>query len=81
MKGGGYLAKSSTMVFAPVNGEMIEANQELEANASLINEDCYGAGWMFKIQPSDIIEFDDLIHGREAVEKWLKADIEKYGSE
>ena len=68
-------------VFAPVNGEMIEANQELEANASLINEDCYGAGWMFKIQPSDITEFDDLIHGREAVEKWLKADIEKYGSE
>jgi len=65
-------------VFAPVNGEMIEANQDLESNAALINEDCYGAGWMFKIQPGDMAEFDDLIHGQEAVEKWLKADIEKY---
>ena len=68
-------------VYAPVNGQMIEANQDLEANAALINEDCYGAGWMFKIRPSNMAEVDDLIYGQEAVEKWLKADIEKYGSE
>lgn len=68
-------------VYAPVNGEMIEANQDLEANAALINEDCYGAGWMFKVQPSDMSEVDDLLYGQESVEKWLKADIEKYGPE
>ena len=65
-------------VFAPVNREMIEANQELETNAALINEDCYGKGWMYKIQTDDISEVENLIHGAEAVEKWLLADIEKY---
>jgi glycine cleavage system H protein len=65
-------------IFAPVNGELIESNEELEANAALINEDCYGKGWMYKIQPDDMAEVEDLIHGAEAVEKWLLADIEKY---
>jgi len=68
-------------VFAPVNGEMIEANQELEANAALINEDCYGAGWMFKVKPSDPVEVEALLFGQDAVEKWLKADIEKYAKD
>ena len=74
VESGKWLGKA----YAPVNGEMIEANQDLEANAALINEDCYGAGWMFKIRPSNMAEVDDLIYGQEAVEKWLKADIEKY---
>ncbi|CAB1078354.1 hypothetical protein JY97_04510 [Alkalispirochaeta odontotermitis] len=65
-------------IFAPVNGELIESNGELEANAALINEDCYGKGWMYKIQPVNLDEVKDLIHGAEAVEKWLLADIEKY---
>jgi glycine cleavage system H protein len=65
-------------VFAPVNGELLEANEELEANTTLINEDCYGKGWMFKVQPNDMAEIKDLLYGREAVENWLKADIEKY---
>lgn len=68
-------------VYAPVNGKLIEANQELEASATLINEDCYGKGWMFKLQPDDMAEVEDLLHGQEAVEKWLRADIEKYASE
>jgi len=65
-------------VYAPVNGELAETNTELEATPGLINEDCYGKGWMFKIRPADMSEVDDLIQGSEAVEKWLVADIEKY---
>ncbi|MCP4626875.1 MAG: glycine cleavage system protein GcvH [bacterium] len=65
-------------VFAPVNGELLESNEELESSATLINQDCYGEGWMYKIQPSNLTEIDDLIHGSEAVEKWVLADIEKY---
>ncbi len=67
-------------VFAPVNGMVLESNEALENNAMLINEDCYGKGWMYKIQPDDISEVDDLIHGEEAVKSWLAADIEKYSS-
>ena len=65
-------------IFAPVNGELLESNEELEASATLINQDCYGEGWMYKIQPAYMAEVEELIHGAEAVEKWLLADIEKY---
>jgi glycine cleavage system H protein len=68
-------------VYAPVNGVVAEANEELESNPALINEDCYGKGWMYRIQPNDMGEVEDLIKGREAVEKWLLADIEKYKQE
>ena len=65
-------------LFAPVNGEIADTNTELETNPGLINEDCYGKGWMFKIRPNDMAELDDLIRGAEAVEKWVLEDIEKY---
>jgi glycine cleavage system H protein len=65
-------------VFAPVSGELAAANEELEANPGLINDDCYGKGWLYKIKPSDKGEIQKLMHGHEAVEKWLLADIEKY---
>ena len=46
-----------------------------------INEDCYGAGWLFKIKPDDLSELDSLISGPDAIEKWILADIEKYAEE
>jgi len=65
-------------IYAPVNGEISAVNEELEDNPTLINEDPYGTGWMFKIMPDDIGEVDNLIHDVEAIEKWILADIEKY---
>ncbi len=65
-------------IFAPVNGVLAVSNQELETNPKLINDDCYGRGWMYKIKPDDPNEIQNLIHGAEGVEKWLLADIEKY---
>lgn len=74
LESGKWLGK----VFAPVNGELVEVNEELETSPELINQDCYGKGWMYKIDPSDKSELGDLIQGQEAVEKWVLADIEKY---
>ena len=68
-------------VYAPVNGEIVGSNEELETDPELINQDCYGKGWMYKIRPNDMGEVDSLIHGSDAVEKWLLADIEKYKQE
>jgi glycine cleavage system H protein len=68
-------------VFAPVNGELAESNEELEKDPMLINQKCYDAGWMYKIRPDDKSEVKNLIHGTEAVEKWLMADIERYKNE
>lgn len=68
-------------VYAPVNGEIADSNEGLETDPELINQDCYGKGWMYKIRPNDMGEIDSLIHGSDAVEKWLLADIEKYKQE
>ena len=68
-------------VYGPVNGELAAVNEELEENPGLINEDCYGQGWMYKIKPDDKAELQNLIKEPDAVEKWLLADIEKYAEE
>ena len=65
-------------VYAPVNGELIEGNEALETDPGIINQDCYGQGWMYKIKPVDMDEAENLIHGVEAIEKWVSDDIEKY---
>jgi glycine cleavage system H protein len=77
MESGKWLGK----VYAPVNGEIAAVNEELETNPGLINEDCYGNGWLYKIRPDDKGEMESLIHGAGAIEKWLLADIEKYAEE
>ncbi|PKN65888.1 MAG: glycine cleavage system protein H [Deltaproteobacteria bacterium HGW-Deltaproteobacteria-15] len=65
-------------VYGPVNGELAAVNEELESNPGLINEDCYGKGWLYKIKPQDKGEMSKLIHGPQALEKWMVAEIEKY---
>jgi glycine cleavage system H protein len=67
--------------YSPVDGTLESANQELEASPTLINQDCYGKGWMFKIRPKDMTQVQKLIHGPEAVEPWLIADVKKYKQE
>lgn len=77
LESGKWLGK----VFAPVNGELEAVNEELETNPGLINDDCYGEGWMYKIKPDDKSEIENLIRGAEALEKWVLEDIEKYSKE
>jgi glycine cleavage system H protein len=68
-------------VYAPVSGELVAVNEALETNPGLINSDCYGKGWMYKIKPTDMADIQKLIRGREAVEKWILADMEKYADQ
>jgi len=61
--------KTVSDLFMPVNGEITEFNEELEASPELVNEDPYGAGWMIKIRlagdlPSDLLsaeEYSELV--------------------
>jgi glycine cleavage system H protein len=68
-------------VYAPVNGELMASNEALESDPGLINLDCYGEGWMYKIQPNNMGEINDLLHASADIEKWLLADIERYKQE
>ena len=46
---------------APVAGEVVAINEELFDQPEIINEDCYGAGWILKIKPSNANEIDSLL--------------------
>lgn len=53
--------KTAADIYAPISGEVIEVNKQLESRPDLINEDPYGDGWICRIKPSDIDELDGLL--------------------
>lgn len=53
--------KSVSDVFAPVSGEVLEANDMLEDQPELVNEDPYGDGWICVIRPTDSSELANLM--------------------
>jgi glycine cleavage system H protein len=53
--------KAASDLFAPLSGEIVEANSELENAPEQANTDPYGSGWMIKIRASDPGELDKLM--------------------
>ncbi len=53
--------KAASDVFAPVSGEVIAANAEVEATPGLINEDALGQGWLFRVRLADAAELERLM--------------------
>ena len=53
--------KAASDTYAPVTGEVIEVNEELEDSPDRINDDPYNDGWMYKIQMDDPDEVSDLL--------------------
>lgn len=53
--------KTVADAFMPLSGEVIEVNEELEAEPQSVNTDPYGKGWMIKIRLSNPAEVDDLL--------------------
>ncbi len=54
-------AKTVAELFAPISGELIEANAELEDRPELVNESPYGDGWIVRVRCSDPSELDTLM--------------------
>ncbi len=52
--------KAVSELFAPLGGEVVEKNGELDAAPESLNEDPY-AGWMIKIRPTNPADFDALL--------------------
>lgn len=53
--------KAASEVYAPVSGEVIEVNGDLEAAPGTINEDPAGAGWFMKLKITNTAELDALM--------------------
>lgn len=57
--------KTVSDLYLPVDGEILEFNNELETNPELVNDDPYGKGWMVKISVSNIAQLDTLLSASE----------------
>ncbi|MEJ2765987.1 glycine cleavage system protein GcvH [Photobacterium sp. MCCC 1A19761] len=53
--------KAASDIYAPVTGEILEINEELEESPELINEEPYEGGWIAKIKVADVEELAKLI--------------------
>ena len=53
--------KAASDIYAPVGGEVVEVNPEVEADPALVNTDPYGKGWIFKLRVKDAAEVASLM--------------------
>ena len=54
--------KAASDVYSPVTGTVIKVNSALTDKPETINEDAYGEGWLYVVQPSDLaVELEDLL--------------------
>jgi glycine cleavage system H protein len=53
--------KAASDIYAPVGGTIIAINKVLEDAPETVNQDPYGDGWFFRIQPNDLGDLDELL--------------------
>ena len=53
--------KAVSDLFAPLAGEVVEANDALSASPELVNSDPYGGGWMLRLRVDDVAQLDELL--------------------
>lgn len=57
--------KAVSELYAPVTGTVTEVNTRLADEANLVNQDCYGAGWMIKIKITNAAEANALLNSKD----------------
>ena len=53
--------KAASDVYAPIGGEIVSVNEELEDSPELVNSDPFGDGWLFRIKADDAQEVEGLL--------------------
>jgi len=53
--------KAVSDLYAPVSGDIVDVNHDLADRPELVNEDCYGDGWIVAIAPTDPADVEELL--------------------
>ena len=61
--------KAASDIYAPVGGEVIAINDQLEDEPETVNADPYNDGWFFKLQPTDLSELDALLSAEDYLQQ------------
>ncbi len=56
--------KTAADIFSPVDGAVVEVNQELISAPELINQDAYGKGWIFRVKLQHPSQWDALLDAK-----------------
>jgi glycine cleavage system H protein len=64
--------KAAFDIYAPVSGTIARVNDTAAKSPQLVNQDCYGSGWLFAVAPSAPQELDSLLSA-EAYAKQVQA--------
>lgn len=62
--------KASSDIYAPISGEIVEVNEGLIEKPEVINQSPYDLGWISKIKPSKMEEFESLMT-REEYDRYI----------
>ncbi len=65
--------KAASDVYSPLSGEVVAVNEALADAPETVNDDPYGAGWLFKLRPADALELDQLLDA-EAYHKAIESE-------
>ena len=68
--------KAASDVSAPISGEIIEVNEKVVEDSSLMNSDPYGEGWIAKIKIDDSSELKNIMDGKAYTEHSKQRDAE-----
>ncbi len=53
--------KAASDVYAPIAGEVVEVNEGLSDSPETVNQDAFGTGWIFRMQPSNATDLEELM--------------------
>ena len=56
--------KAASDIYAPVSGEVVEANAALANEPGTVNSDPHGSGWMIKVRMSNASELESLMDAK-----------------
>ena len=65
--------KAASDVYAPLGGEILEVNDGLADTPETVNTDAYGAGWLFRMRPTNAADLD-LLMDSDAYASFLEAE-------
>lgn len=67
--------KAVSDLYAPLSGEVVAINEALEDAPEIINESCYGEGWLVRLRPSDVAELTSLLDVKQYRESVEERDV------
>ena len=53
--------KAASDIYSPISGTVVAINEALEDEPEKVNQDAYGDGWFFRVEPNDLTQLEDML--------------------